>query len=269
MPKKPDAYYRPENMTEALRLLSQPDTIALGGGTKLLATEAGVAQAGVVDLQALGLNQVERKGDRLQIGASVTLTGLSQIVRKEEASAAGTQLLLKGIHQAGPNTYRNSATLGGTIASRLNDSELLSTLLVLETELILLSPQAYKISLSDYLQGEDAPKGLISEISVSWIDGQGVSERVARTPADYPIVSITCWRPAGGSIRLAGTGLGPRPFGLTAAEDVLQGGVNEQSIEAAAEAASGASMHLGDFRGDAAYRAEMAAVLTRRVLRQM
>ncbi len=38
---------------------------------------------------------------------------------------------------------------------------------------------------------------------------------------------------------------------------------------AAAEAASDANTHPGDFRGDAAYRADMAAVLTRRVLRQL
>jgi CO/xanthine dehydrogenase FAD-binding subunit len=38
------------------------------------------------------------------------------------------------------------------------------------------------------------------------------------------------------------------------------------AIAAAAEAARAATTHPGDFRGDAAYRAEMAAVLTRRVL---
>ena len=36
-----------------------------------------------------------------------------------------------------------------------------------------------------------------------------------------------------------------------------------------ANAAAAASSHPGDFRGDAAYRADMAAVLTRRVLMQL
>lgn len=269
MPKKPDAYYRPENMEEALRYLSQPDTVALGGGTKLLATEEGVAQSAVVDLQGLGLTQVERNSDRLIVGASITLTGLSQVLRKEDGTAAATSLLLKAMHQAGPNTYRNSATIGGTIASRLADSELLSALLVLDAELTLLSPQAHQISLSYYLEGEEAASGLISEISVSWVDGQGLSERVARTPADYPIVSVTSWKIGGGSTLLAATGLGPRPFRLTTVEDAVQNGLDEHSIEAAALAASEANIHPGDFRGDTAYRADMAAVLTRRVLRQL
>jgi CO/xanthine dehydrogenase FAD-binding subunit len=43
----------------------------------------------------------------------------------------------------------------------------------------------------------------------------------------------------------------------------------EANIEAAAQTARNSAVHPGDFRGDAAYRAEMAAVLTRRVLEQV
>lgn len=270
MPKKPDEYYRPENLTEALRLLAQPGNIPLGGGTKLLATEAGIAHGGVVDLQAVGLNLVNHEGNRLQIGASVTLTGLSAYLKKEESSAAGTPLLSKALHFAGPNTYRNAATFGGSVASRLVDSELLAALLVLDAELTLYRPEQQKMSLGDYLGSAELPSGLIGEISISWTDGAGASERVARTPEDYPIVSITCWKPAGGSPRIAATGIGTRPLRLETAESILaEDGINEQSIASAAEAAGAASSHPGDFRGDSAYRADMAVVLTRRTLRQL
>lgn len=269
MPKKPDAYYRPQNLTEALRLLAQPDMVPLGGGTKLLATEAGVDRAGVVDLQALGLDQVEAKGDHLHVGAMTTLAGLADHLRKGEGTATSTPFLLQAIHLAGPNTYRNSATIGGTIAGRLADSELLAALLALGTELTILSPQAHNMSLTDYLKSEDAPKGLISEISIPWTEGTGAAERVARTPADYPIVSISAWQPAGGSTRLAATGLGPRPVRLFAAEVLLRNTIDEQTIAAAASAAGDANSHPGDFRGSAPYRVEMATVLTKRVLRQL
>ncbi|GJM42043.1 MAG: hypothetical protein DHS20C20_23250 [Ardenticatenaceae bacterium] len=87
---------------------------------------------------------------------------------------------------------------------------------------------------------------------------------MARTPADYPIVSITGWQQSDGFVRLAATGLGKRPFRLTNAEQATQ-----TSIEAAASAAAAANSHPGDFRGDTTYRAEMAAVLTRRTLSQL
>ncbi|MDX1414043.1 MAG: FAD binding domain-containing protein [Candidatus Promineifilaceae bacterium] len=268
MPKKPEAYYRPEDISEALHYLSQPGTVPLGGGTKLLATEEGVADA-LVDLQALGLNGVGRQGDRLSIGATVTLSDFAEYLQKEFRNAPITPFLRKAIHQAGPNTYRNAATIGGTVASRLADSELLAALLVLEAEVVLLSPQSNKIGLDEFLNAAETPKGLINEISIAWEDGQGSSERVARTPADYPIVSITAWKSADGALRLSATGLGPRPFRLTAAEASLQGERNEQMIGAAAAAAGDANTHPGDFRGDAAYRSEIAAVLTKRVLNQI
>ena len=108
--------------------------------------------------------------------------------------------------------------------------------------------------------------GLITEIIVYWPSGRGAAESVAHTPADYPIISVTAWRPDSGAIRLAATGIGPRPIHLTTAEAALTGGLDDEAIAAAARAASTATHHPGDFRGDAAYRAEMAAVLTRRAL---
>jgi probable selenate reductase FAD-binding subunit len=252
VPKRPTHYYRPENLDEALRLLAQSDMLPLAGGTKLL---AGDVDSAVVDLQALGLNQLDWSHGQLQVGATATLTEIAAALAEKNDGPA--EFLQQAVHYAGPNTYRNAATLGGTIASRLPDSELLAALLVLEAQLHLANNQ--EMSLADYLAAEERPSTLITAVTIPWTAGQGRSERVARTPADYPIVSITLWQPAKGAARLAATGLGERPFRLTTAE------ANLDNIDAAATAAQAANQHPGDFRGDAAYRAEMAAVLTRRV----
>ena len=255
MPQRPTNYSRPKSLDEALHLLSQPDTVPLGGGTKLL---AGDVASAVVDLQDLGLSQIDWTDGKLRVGATTTLTDFAASL----AEGGPSDLLQKAIHRAGPNTYRNAATLGGTIASRLPDSELLAALLVLDTTVNL---QGTEISLADYLAAEERPAGLITAVTIPWTDGQGRSERVARTPADYPIVSVTMWQPADGRPHLAATGLGERPFRITEAESILAGGLNDTNIESAAQAARSACQHPGDFRGDAHYRAEMAAVLTKRV----
>lgn len=265
MPKRPRAYYRPESLDEALQLLAQPDTAPLAGGTQLLASEAGTAVA-VVDLQALGLNQVSLHDDRLQVGATVTLTGLDTFLRQHAPNAGATALLRETIRRAGPNTYRNAATLGGSVAGRLPDSELLAALLVLNAEITLHAPQPQTMLLADYLAAAEQPAGLITILTIAWHNGEGVCERVARTPADYPIVSVTVWTPTGGKPRLAATGIAEQPLRLPAAEAALSGGLDAASITAAAAAAQSAAVHPGDFRGDAAYRADMVAVLTRRAL---
>jgi carbon-monoxide dehydrogenase medium subunit len=268
MPTKPNAYYRPQNMEDALRLLAQPNTVALAGGTELLATEEGLAEE-VVDLQALGLDQIEAGDGELRVGAMTTLAALSHFLAEEQAQHGATPLLQQVIRQAGPNTYRNAATVGGMIAGRLVDSEFLAALLVLGTTVHFAASAASPIALHDYLDVEQPPAGLITALHISWLPGSGVTERVARTPADYPIVSITAWQPDGASPRLAATGIAARPRRLSPAEAVLQDDLDQESIAAAAIAASESAVHPGDFRGDAAYRAEMAAVLTRRALHRL
>lgn len=266
MPKRPNNYYRPDNLTEAWRLVQQPDTVPLGGGTKLL---AGDMTEAVVDLQALGLGQMRQTDGVLRVGATTRLDELAGYLAEYEANLSVAGLLRQAIQQAGPNTYRHAATLGGSVAARLADSELLAALLVLDTSVGLFAGETMVMSLADYLAGEERPFGLVTHLDIPTAPGQGSSTRVARTPADYPIVSVTGWQAENGSVRLAATGIDKRPLRLHTAETALTGGRIPTAIEAAAAAAHASSTHPGDFRGDAAYRADMAAVLTRRVLNQL
>lgn len=272
MPKAPTAYHHPETLTEALTLLKKPNTHPLAGGTKLL---AGSVNGEVVDLQKLGLNQVdwpEEGQENAQIGATVRLADLMEALAENGNESDPSRLLQQALRRAGPNTLRNAATIGGAVASRLPDSELLAALLVLEASATLYLPggsEGRLLSLTDYLQAETKPAGLIAKIQIAWQKGRGALERVARTPADYPIVAVVAWQPEGQAPRLAATGIQQRPCRLTEAEAVLEAGLTPETIEEAGGAAQSASQHPGDFRGSAAYRAEMAAVLTRRLLHSL
>lgn len=269
MPKQPIAYYRARSIDEALDLLRQPNTVPLAGGTALLATETGI-DAAVVDLQEAGLDHMTwvDDGRLLRLGAMVRLADLDDFLAPLTGLQGAAALLRAAIHRAGPNTYRHAATVGGIIASRLPDSEFVAALMALGTTVNLRLPAPETLSVAGYMADNDQPPGLITEIDVYCPQGRGAAERVARTPADTPIVSVTLWRPDDGAARLAATGIGPRPMRLRAAEAALGDGTPE-AITAAAEAARAAAHHPGDFRGDAAYRAEMAAVLTRRVLQSL
>ena len=50
----------------------------------------------------------------------------------------------------------------------------------------------------------NANKAHFQPLQIPWTKGQGAAERVARTPADYPIVSVVAWLPAGGSAAFGG-----------------------------------------------------------------
>ncbi len=266
MPERPSSYHRPKSVEEALILLSKPDSVALAGGTALLAK--GTTKA-VVDIQDCGLDQITLFPEMLSLGAMVRLTDLGDFLSKSgDGDSSGEKsslnsLLVKAIRLSGPNTYRNAATLGGIVASRLPDSELLAALLVLDTELMVYTPEQISINIVDYLASEHRPNGLISELKIPRQTGTGRSERVARTPADYPIVSVTYFRTDDGVSRLAATGIDRSPIRLEDAEEALNSGAN---IGVVAQAAKDRARHPGDFRGTSHYRAQMAYVLTRRVL---
>ena len=269
MPKRPTGYYRPKDLAEAIELLARPDTVPLAGGTDLLTSDVDAA---VVDLLDLGLDTIDFDKERLIVGSMTRLVGLNQALPgfmpddKHDDPLTGPEMLSKAIHQAGANTYRNAATLGGIIASRLPDSELTAVLLIFESELTVLGLDEKIVDLSDYLMPDPRPVGLITSISIEWTSGRGVSHRVARTPADYPIVSVAAWEPVDGSIRLAATGIDAGPIRLKRSEVEISRDLTEITIAKAAEAAKAATRHPGDFRGDTTYRSEMAAVLTRRTL---
>ncbi|MFO7539978.1 MAG: FAD binding domain-containing protein, partial [Chloroflexota bacterium] len=212
MPIRPQTYHRPDTLADAWQALQKPDTHPLGGGTKLLAGHLPLTVSGVVDLQQLGLNQITMTDASLRVGATVHLADWAEFLR-EAADSSPAPLLQNGIRRSGPNTYRNGATVGGTIASHLPDSELLAALLVLETSVYLYN-QETAVALSDYVTTPEQSSHLITHITIPWQAGVGVSERVARTPADYPIVSVTAWQAAEGEIRVAATGLAERPLRL-------------------------------------------------------
>ena len=76
-------YYRPTSLDEALSLLSNPEEKAkpLGGGTRISKHKG--PEISVVDLQELGLNNIEKSGGRISTGAMVRLDALLKNIDKQ------------------------------------------------------------------------------------------------------------------------------------------------------------------------------------------
>ncbi|HXQ34284.1 MAG TPA: FAD binding domain-containing protein, partial [Anaerolineales bacterium] len=102
------AYHRPQTLEEALTLMSQPDTLPLGGGTLL--SHGGTDSLQVIDLQLLGLNTITKSGSSLELGATVTL---QQLLESEHCPEA----LKSALKLEAPLNIRNAATIAGTLVS--------------------------------------------------------------------------------------------------------------------------------------------------------
>ena len=236
-------YHRPESIEEALRLLARPGikTVALAGGTSLLAGSK-LEVDDLVDLQAVGLNQVELNSGAIMVGAMVRL---QQIVDSPEIPP----LVREMAKREGPNTFRNAGTLGGVVFEANWESELYASLLVHEAAVRVQTMDGTTDVPLEKFTKESLSGGLATSIIII-PGGRTANGRVVRTPADAPIVAVIGRQDDSGRIRLAICGVADRP--VLVSEDLVD------EVEPPA-----------DFRGSSAYRRQIAKVLSERVLAQL
>jgi CO/xanthine dehydrogenase FAD-binding subunit len=239
-------YHRPTTLDEALTLLSQPDTVPLGGGTLL--SHASTDPVSVVDLQALGLNRVHKKGNNLEIGATVTL---QQLLESEHCPEA----LKTALKLEAPLNLRNSATVAGAVVTGDGRSTFACALLALDAKITVISVQSSVINIGEFLPLRS--RGLITQITIP-LQAKFAFEYVSRTPSDKPIVCAALAQWSTGRARLAVGGWGKSP-------SLAMDGTEAEGLDFAARNAC----HEGtDDWGSAEYRMDAAATLAKRCSEQ-
>lgn len=237
-------YHRPQTLDEALTLLTQPNTVPLGGGTLLSKPTAD--SVAVVDLQRLGLDALRVSGNDLVIGATCTLQSLLEA--DECPPSLKTALKLEA-----PLNIRNTATVAGTIVASDGRSTFTTMLLAMDAKVTVISKQSSVSSLGEYLLTR--PHGLITEITIP-LNVKTAFEFVSKTPADTPIVGAALAQWNSGRTRLTLSGYGKTPL-------LAMDGTEADGIQ---EAAQNAYHEATDEWASAEYRMDVAAVLAKRAL---
>jgi CO/xanthine dehydrogenase FAD-binding subunit len=242
-------YHRPDTIQAALHLLKRtaPVTVPLGGGTVL--NKPSPHPVAVVDLQALGLNRFEQKGDYLVIGATVTLQQMLEIEVLLPALKAAIR------HEATYNT-RQIATIAGALVAAVGRSPFATVMLALGVQMVFL-PGEEVANLGDVLPlREQKLKGrLISQVNVP-VNLKLAYEYVARTPMDLPIVCVGVAQWPSGRTRVALGGYGGTPL-------LVMDGPEPTGAEIAAR---DAYREAHDQWASADYRSDIAGILTKRCL---
>ena len=239
------AYHRPQTLDEALTLLDQPNTLPLGGGTLLSHGISDSVQA--VDLQLLGLNSLNKKGNELEIGATLTLQALLESEHSPEP-------LKRALKLEAPLNIRNSATVAGTLVTCDGRSTLATICFALDAKLTtIVNRQSQVVNLGDFLPLRS--RGLITSITIP-ANVKLAFEYVSRTPADKPIVCAALAQWNSGRTRLALGGYGKSPM-------LGMDGTESEGVEAAAR---NAFHEAADDYGSAEYRMDVAATLAKRCL---
>ena len=201
-----------------------------------------------MDLHSLGLDSINKKGNELQLGATVTL---QQLLESEDYP----EVLKSAIKLEAPLNLRNSATVAGTLVSCDGRSTFATSMLALDAKIdIRYSKDDSRISnIGDFLPLR--PRGLITSITMP-LNGKLAFEYVARTPADKPIVCVALAQWNSGRTRLVVGGYGKSPI-------LAMDGTESEGLETAAR---NAFHEATDEWASADYRMDVAVTLAKRCL---
>lgn len=268
--------YKPRTLDEALELLKQPQTVALAGGTDLIARRPKDVHA-VVDLSRLGLAYIRREDGALVIGA---MTTLAEAATSPLTRNAADGVIAQAAQRSHASILRNQATVGGTLLVE-RAGIFAVALAALEARLAFVTGAPEKADReADLVEFLATPQtflrgGILTAIVIPSISltRRAALETVARTPRDKPIVCVCATLEiADGvarAVSLALGGVGNVVVRAVEAERLALGAeLNDEVVARAAQMASERVTPPSDFRGSAAYRREMARVLTARALRE-
>lgn len=269
-------YVRPSTLDEALGLVG-PDTKIMAGGQSLLPLMKLrlATPEKVVDIGRLSeLRGVRRDGDKVVIGSLTTYTELLG-----DATIQQYGLLRDVLPGIADVQTRHLGTIGGSVAHSDPATEMPACLLALDAEIVARSKGGERtIAIDGFFEGpfqtKLEPNEIVTDIRIPAPMGEADSAylALAQPASGYAIagVAVIVMRAADGSIsasRVAITGVADAPYRAKAVEEALTGsdGSAGAVASAAAHATDGVTV-MGDIHADAAYRAAMAVVYTKRAI---
>jgi aerobic carbon-monoxide dehydrogenase medium subunit len=263
-------FHRPDDLAAVWALLRDGDSSVrlLGGGTDLVVACPAEVHT-LVDLADAGLGDIVAEDDgSLRLGAMASFT---ELLEHPALRSHGTGVLAEMFGQVGSVLHRNSATLGGHLA-RGRMSDVIPVLVALDATIVTHTGEDHELPLPDYLAEDQGPH-IVREVRLPGLPARSGAAflRFSRTSFDHAILNGCCRVDLdGGEVADARVVIGETAVlgrRLAAAEEALVGGVLDQDrIEAAAQAAQETVETRGDWVASAEYRRHLAGVTVRRCL---
>jgi carbon-monoxide dehydrogenase medium subunit len=276
MKPAPFEYHAPETLDEAVGLLaSLEDAKVLAGGQSLIPILALRLSRfdHLIDLGGVQeLTGIRRTNGALTIGAMTTEADIEE----SPEVAAAAPLVARATPLIGHFQIRNRGTIGGSLAHADPSAEYPAVAVALDAELELRNASGVrKVPASEFFEATFMTAAEDDEILTAvhfpvWSGSSGVAvEEVARRHGDFAIVGVAAAvQVDGGRIARAAAalfGVGGTPHRAAAAEAALVGsGVDDADLAEVGRRAAEGLDPPGDVHASAAYRRELAAVLTGR-----
>lgn len=214
----------------------------------------------VIDLSALGLDEITPTASGFAIGAMVTLRQLETHPGLEKAFGGAFAAAVEPIVGV---QFRSCATLGGSVWGRFGFSDVLTLLLALDAK-VELYPSGV-IALEDFIKMPRDNQILVRVLVEA--DGRRAAVESCRNSAtDFPVLVTAAARMADGSWRLA---VGARPQKAALVRQELPPCPDADAIAPALAAGLAALPFGSNMRASEEYRRHLAPVLLRRAITKL
>jgi len=266
-------YTAPATLQEALALIADGERKVLAGGMSLIPLmKLRLAAPGeVVDIARLpGLNGIEESGGVVRIGATAT----HYAVETSPVIRAKCPLLAETASYIGDIQVRNMGTMGGAVAHADPAADYPAALVALEAKFRLVSAKSERtVTASEFFIDAFTtalePGEIVVEVQVPVEEASEGHryEKLAHPASGFAVVGVAARiKKSGGKItmaRIGVTGMGPRAFRATAAEQALESG---KDVAAAIGSLGAGEEANSDLYADADYRRHLARVYAARAI---
>lgn len=280
MKPSPFSYTKPTTIEEAVAsLAADPEAKVIAGGQSLvpMLSMRIAAPSALVDINAIpGLDHVSSDEKGVRVGA---LARHAEVEADPEARRV-QPLVSMALRNVAHPTIRNRGTTVGSLVHADASAEMPVVLLLLEGSVTATGPEGERtIGANDLFLGplectlshdEIATEAFFPALHA---DAGVAFEEIARRHGDYALCGVAAMvraDEAGAiiSVRAGYLSVSEVPAVVDLSEVFAAGELDEHSLDQAAELAVASLEPEGDIHATAAYRAQLARVLTRRVVRQ-
>lgn len=271
-------YFAPSTLGDVVKLLKEHGDGArlLAGGTDLLQNmkKRITSPSAIVDLnKVLELAFIEMRGNELRIGATMRLNEIKEAQVVQEKAL----VLAEAIGFLACHPIRNRATIGGNLCNASPAADTAPPLLALDASVKLQGPDGEKlVLLSEFFTGPGKtvrrPDEVLREVIIPCREGRSAFLKLGRRKGfTLSIASVAAFGAITDGkfdeVRVALGAVAPTPIRSQKVEEALKGKeISEELIEKTAELVKEEVNPITDIRASAAYRREMACVLTKRAL---
>jgi len=253
---------QPENLETAYQILSDKRNNTILGGCAFL--KMGSKRIGTaIDLSTLNLRYIHETDGFIEIGGMTTLREIeTHTLLKEYFNG----VLPKSVREIIGVQFRNTVTVGASVFAKYGFSDLITALLVLDTDVELY--KGGRMPLADFLK-KPKEKDILVRLWIKMDNCKATYLNLRNSASDYSVLNVAVSKLDDQWTIVVGSRPRRAAIASNASAALSKGNLSDTDIEGAAQKAAEELSFGTNMRGTADYRKALCKVLVKRAIMEV